>query len=68
MGIKYSLDARTRVFGFPFMSFVFQKRGALWEDYIGPLTVPALIANAVVSLLLPFAFWAIYLRFFRRIG
>lgn len=52
--LKYYPDANTMVYGFPFASFIFQRRHGQWLDFVGPLTVPALLANAVVGFLLPF--------------
>lgn len=49
----YPLDERTRVFGFPFASFVLQWNGNGWVDFVGPLTMPAAALNFVVALLLP---------------
>ena len=60
--LRYPLDARTVVYGFPFMSAIFQLRDRVWEDFVGPLTVPAVIDNAVVAFLLPFAVAALFLK------
>jgi hypothetical protein len=54
------------IYGVPFMSAVFQKREGVWEDFVGPLTLPAFIANAAVGFLLPFWLWAIYLKLRQR--
>ena len=41
---------RWRVYGFPFPAAAFDSHGA---DYVGPLTLPSLFANAVIWALLP---------------
>jgi hypothetical protein len=41
-------------FGLPFFSFAFIKRNGMWLDYLGPLTIPALLGNAYVGFTLPF--------------
>ncbi len=44
-----------RVFGFPFFAAAFDEAG---RDYVGPLTAPAMLGNAVFFALLPqFALW-----------
>jgi formate/nitrite transporter FocA (FNT family) len=49
-------------FGFPFLSFVFQRRNGQWLDFLGPLTVPALVGNAIVGFLLPFVAVALLIK------
>lgn len=67
MSFNYFTDARTHVFGFPFFSYVFQKRESVWLDFVGPLTIPAIVANAFVGFSLPFIAAAalVYLGRFR---
>jgi len=49
----YSPDPRHRVLGTPFPEVVLERHGESWEDFVGPLTLPAMLANAVVALLVP---------------
>ena len=64
--IKYYPNPDTMVYGFPFLSFIFQKGGGQWLDFMGPLTIPALVANAAAGFLLPFIVTAFLLRPDRR--
>jgi len=51
--LRYPLEGggdRYTVYGVPFMSYAFDQRG---HDYVGPLTVPALILNFVTWAVLP---------------
>jgi hypothetical protein len=61
--LRYPLDGDTdryTVYGVPFMSYAFDQRG---HDYVGPLTMPALLLNFVTWAMLPqLAFWAFTLR------
>lgn len=43
-------DGTYTVYGVPFMSFAFDQEG---RDYVGPLTIPALIMNFIVWVWLP---------------
>jgi len=49
----YPVDERTVVFGVPFPSYVFQKVGGGWADFVGPLTLPATVLNFLVALWSP---------------
>ena len=51
---EYLPSADERYFGLPFFSFAFVRKNGVWRDYLGPLTLPALIANAYVGFTLPF--------------
>ena len=51
--VSYPLDASHRIVGFPFMVAVFEKSGTHWQDFVGPLTVPAYLGNALFALMLP---------------
>ena len=42
----YNMSPTERVTGFPFLSFMFIKKRGMWLDYLGILTLPAMIANA----------------------
>jgi hypothetical protein len=61
--LRYSLDGTTdryMVHGVPFMSYAFDQRG---HDYIGPLTMPALVLNFVTWAMLPqLILWAFTFR------
>jgi hypothetical protein len=61
---EYRPSATERYIGFPFLSVAFIKRGEVWLDYLGPLTIPALLANAYVGFTLPFI--AASVRLFAR--
>ena len=59
----WSLDSATRVVGFPFTAAIFELHDGKWFDYVGHITMPALIAN--------FLFWLLLFRlpltwFFQR--
>jgi hypothetical protein len=56
ISFSYQAEAEVyRVLGFPFFAAAFDEAG---RDYIGPLTVPAMIGNAVFFALLPhIALW-----------
>lgn len=48
--VRYSLDERTRVFGFPLPAAVFQRQAnGAWLDYVGPLTLSFACLNAVIA-------------------
>ena len=64
--IGYYADPVTRVIGFPFLSVVFQKRGDGWLDFLGPLTIPALLANAFLGFALPFLLVTVWWRVMER--
>jgi hypothetical protein len=49
----YSPDPTHRVLGVPFPEVVLERHGESWEDFAGPLTLPAMLANALVALLAP---------------
>jgi hypothetical protein len=51
-----------RILGFPFPSAVFERSGDYWLDFVGPLTLPALLANFVICLMLPPALLKAYVR------
>ncbi len=50
---RYPLDATRRIVGFPFMAAAWEKRGDHWQDFVGPLTLPAYAANAAFAFMLP---------------
>lgn len=50
---RYPLDATHRILGFPFMAAAWEKHGDHWQDFVGPLTLPAYVANAAFAFLLP---------------
>jgi hypothetical protein len=63
---SYPIQARDgvgRVVGVPFMAAYFDSHGF---DYSGPLTLPAMIANAVVWFLAPWLVLATYVRWQRK--
>ena len=46
----YSLNQKTQVYGFPFPAAIFQQEpNGQWLDYVGPLTMPFALLNAVVG-------------------
>jgi hypothetical protein len=48
--LSYPLDARTRVCGFPFPAVILQRSTTgVWQDFVGPLSVPFVFANGAVS-------------------
>jgi len=49
----WQYDAETRVLGFPCTSAVFELHDGIWYDHVGAVTIPALIANAVLWTLVP---------------
>jgi hypothetical protein len=61
--LRYPLDGTTdryMVHGVPFMSYAFDQRG---HDYVGLLTMPALLLNFVTWAMLPqLVFWAFTLH------
>ncbi len=48
----WSLDSVTRVLGFPFTAAIYELHDGKWFDYVGHITIPALIANFLFWLLL----------------
>ena len=56
-------DGRGRVIGIPFLVAIFDARG---RDYVGPLTLPSAIANAIVLWVAPMIILAIYIRHRQR--
>ena len=56
---------RYMVYGVPFMSFAFDQKG---HDYVGPLTVPALILNFGTWALLPQLFFWVFSGFWSWSG
>lgn len=56
--LRYPVEGGTdhyMVYGIPFMSYAFDQNG---RDYVGPLTMPALVLNFVTWALLPqVMFW-----------
>jgi len=60
--LHYSADGdgdHYTVYGVPFFSYAFDQRG--W-DYVGVLTVPAIIFNFITSALLPELFFWLYAK------
>lgn len=51
--VSYPLGDTHRIVGFPFMAAAWEKRADHWEDFVGPLTIPAYLANALLALTLP---------------
>jgi len=51
--VSYPLGDTHRIVGFPFMAAAWEKHGDHWEDFVGPLTIPAYLANAILALTLP---------------
>ena len=51
--VRYPLNPDTVVYGFPFMSAIFQRQNGQWADFVGPLTFPAVVANGVFFFLVP---------------
>ena len=51
---EYSPSQTEKYIGFPFLSVAFIRRGGHVRDYLGPLTVPALVANAYIGFTIPF--------------
>lgn len=49
---QWHLDSTTRVVGFPFTAAVFEFHDGMWVDYVGAITLPAMIANLVFWVLL----------------
>ena len=66
--INYQVAPTISIYGFPFLSAVFEKRDGRWLDFVGPLTLPAFLANAIVAIVLPFILAACYLRLRGRAG
>jgi formate/nitrite transporter FocA (FNT family) len=51
--IAYNISDTWRIIGFPFAASALEKTPTGWMDFVGPLTFPAMIGNAVIGLLLP---------------
>lgn len=51
---QWYLDSSTRVIGFPFTAAIFKLHDGLWADFVGVITIPAMVANLV--------FWVLLLR------
>jgi hypothetical protein len=51
-----------RILGFPFPSVVFERSEDQWLDFVGPLSLPALVADVVICLVTPHFVLRIYLR------
>jgi hypothetical protein len=49
----YSYSDTMRIWGFPFSAAVFEKHGNHWLDFVGPVTGPAAVGNAIFGLVLP---------------
>jgi hypothetical protein len=56
--VKYSVSHTMSVVGFPFAALAFEDTGAIFS---GAMTLPLLLANVMVFLLLPQFFLALYL-------
>jgi len=63
---EYRPSPTERYVGFPFLAIAFIKRGNVWLDYLGPFTVPALVANAYVGFTVPFITASAWLLVRRR--
>jgi hypothetical protein len=51
---EYRPSAAERYVGLPFFSFALIKKNGHWRDYLGVLTIPALIGNLFVGFTVPF--------------
>jgi hypothetical protein len=60
--VQYPYDAVTRVYGFPFVSAIFEFHDGQWQDFVGPTTVPAVVGNAVFFFLLPHIIFDLIIR------
>ncbi|HXH41386.1 MAG TPA: hypothetical protein VNN08_22350, partial [Thermoanaerobaculia bacterium] len=58
----YYMSPTEHVIGFPFLALMFIKKRGVWLDYLGPFTVPALLANGYVGFTLPFIAASVWLR------
>lgn len=48
--IAYPLDEKTRIYGFPFPSAIFERNETgQWLDFVGPLTFPLACLNVVID-------------------
>jgi hypothetical protein len=48
--IGYPLNEKTQIYGFPFPAAIFQREpNGQWLDYVGPLTMPFALMNAMVG-------------------
>jgi hypothetical protein len=52
LALQWHLNSTTRVVGFPFTAAVFELHDGSWDDYVGVITLPAMLANLVFWLLL----------------
>lgn len=58
VAFSYYPKPDVRIVGFPFLSAVFELHNGAWVDFVGPITLPSVIGNFVVGLLLPQLFFA----------
>ena len=60
----YMLDAKTRAFGFPFMTFVLQQdQNGDWLDYVGWTTPVFMVCNFLIATGLPIIVFGLVVRF-----
>ena len=59
VAFSYYPKPDVRIMGFPFLSAVFELHNGAWVHFFGANTLPAVIANFVVGLLLPQLFFAV---------
>jgi len=50
---SYSYSDTLRIWGFPFFAAAFEKEGDNWLDFVGPMTGPASLGNALFGFVLP---------------
>jgi len=53
--VEYNLDENTRVFGWPIMTVIFQRKSVNdpWLDFVGPTTILAYPMNVALFLFIP---------------
>jgi hypothetical protein len=50
---RYTYSDTVRIWGFPFFAAAFEKDGGAWMDFVGPMTAPAAVGNAIFGLVFP---------------
>ena len=53
VAVVWPYSDRHRIYGFPFPAAIFERTEVGWLDFVGPLTLPALVGDFVVMLLFP---------------
>jgi len=51
--LRYHYSPTIRIIGFPFPAAFLELHSGYWDDYGGPLTLPAMLGNFLVGLLAP---------------